>query len=1040
MTRTIGEVRAFALFSLFLLATASAPAADDFRLQDFLGRAWRNECVAFPLDGAQLKAATSGRALVGTDGKPVLYQILPGPSKGDPRSIAFLADLDSFERRAYSFTNVAAKVQTDLRIEEDDACIRLANSRTAIALKKKWSDAAGPIDSLRLASGKWVGGSRCVVTNQSLTSYTIEVVARGPVLAEAVCRATFGGTNSWQMRVRVQANEPVVLVDESFALGDQSWFVLNLGRNFSPDNLLYRVGKHRPPGNAIPFGAHETWKLSANKSEPVFVLEPWLHWSQRERQGVWFGLYNESGADLLAIGAREAAAWVDPARPRDSQSPTQIPVVQTEHGPEMSFPLKHGCRKWLIATLEKDSCLAALKKPDDGAALLPQQCLIKHGDFPLNLVKDYVLCWEGERDNHPHLMLTKKDVARYRESLSNRAEIERQIPGLLKGSMRDSAAEQRIAAFFATGHAGLGGMLTEAAVERLQERVDIYLKNGALSSAPPIHSPTAITLADAVLSSDQLSAELRKRLLAQAAFLGYTLDRPDLWSPERGFAANPNMTSSIYGSKAMVAYFIPSHPLAKQWVKDALAELKDNQLDRWTDANGGCLESPHYAMCSYDQFLATFLMTHNAGFADHLYHPKMKKVIEWFGKISTPPDSRIGGFRHLPPIGNTWSNEPTGEFGIIAYLWRDRDPEFAAQMQWMWKQHRSYPEPGIGGSYPALAGYRSLLRDPMLPEKPPPWKSELFPETGVILRNKFPCDRETQLHMIAGKNHAHYDMDSGSITLWGKGRILADEFGYYGCVTGDEHSMVTTPVSNMAGTMKIIAFAPSDAVDYVKGVKNGWTRQIAFLKEPDPLGANYFVLCDSIATATNATWRLWMTAKQVTARPQGAVVEGKEDVDMDIFFARPSSVNLKTEELTRQVGCGMLPNGSWGPSSSTQIGLIAAVAPDAYNVEHEIVMEDPVPYFVTVLYPRLKTEKAPVISSIASGKGVKIESTNGTDYVFLSPHRFSFKEGDIAFEGTVGTIQLRGARSFLALGAAGRISSREQTLQSDKAATKVIAW
>ena len=36
------------------------------------------------------------------------------------------------------------------------------------------------------------------------------------------------------------------------------------------------------------------------------------------------------------------------------------------------------------------------------------------------------------------------------------------------------------------------------------------------------------------------------------------------------------------------------------------------------------------------------------------------------------------------------------------------------------------------------------------------------------------------LHMIVGSHYQHYDFDSGSIIVWGKGRIVADDFGYYG--------------------------------------------------------------------------------------------------------------------------------------------------------------------------------------------------------------------------------------------------------------------
>ena len=119
--------------------------------------------------------------------------------------------------------------------------------------------------------------------------------------------------------------------------------------------------------------------------------------------------------------------------------------------------------------------------------------------------------------------------------------------------------------------------------------------------------------------TDALPPEVQRRLRAQIAFLGYTVNRDDFWSPERGFSANPNMTTPIAAFQTTAACMIPSHPLAKTWLRHGLAELKDNQLDNWSDANGGWLEAPHYAMVSYDYLVGCFLMARNAGLGDHLY-------------------------------------------------------------------------------------------------------------------------------------------------------------------------------------------------------------------------------------------------------------------------------------------------------------------------------------------------------------------------------------------------------------------------------------
>jgi hypothetical protein len=297
----------------------------------------------------------------------------------------------------------------------------------------------------------------------------------------------------------------------------------------------------------------------------------------------------------------------------------------------------------------------------------------------------------------------------------------------------------------------------------------------------------------------------------------------------------------------------------------------------------------------------------------------------------------------------------------------------------------------------------------------------LFPQTCVILRNGFPTDRETQLLLLTERID-HYDFDTGSFTLWGKGRIVADDFGYYGRAPAEDHSMVETPVATTEQPMRVKEFAPSDAFDYVRGVKEGWTRQIAFVKSADTLAPNYFVVSDTLSAPTNATWRLWLTAAKVTPDGQRARVEGREDVDTDVFFALPAGVQLKTEDKTRKSGSGLRPDGSENTVETTQTGLIA-------TVQHDRAI-------TAVLYPRLKTQKPPAFTTLAGGKAVKVETEAGTDYVFLSAESFTFKEGDIEFEGTAGTIQLRGVRTILSLGAAGQIAARGKTLQTDKPATK----
>jgi len=802
----------------------------------------------------------------------------------------------------------------------------------------------------------------------------------------------------------------------------------------------------------------------------VYTLEPWLHWNNRAQQGLCCSLFNsEESDDVLSVAAGEAGRWVNPAQPADQpQASPQVPMTKDADGLHLDFSLKYGRRMWMISALDKDRCL----KKEQGqypAATLPFRYLIKHGHFPLNTVKDYTLNWPHPQISYPHLLFTPADVTRFRAQVTNKAPYEREITRAQTdpNPLSEFTMDGPIAAFYATGDRHIDDYLAKSALQMMQQAVDFFLKQPAVTyGCAPHHAQVvgaAMTLADTALSGNALTDEQRERLLAQAAFLGYTLSRADYWSPARGYAANPNMTTSVNGYLAAAACLVNTHPQAKSWIDTALKELKDTELDHWSDENGGWLEAPHYAMVSYDQIIGALIMAQNAGINDALYtDPKVKKVINWFSKISTPPDSRYFGHRHLPPIGNTYLCEPTGEFGTLAFVFKDRDPEFAAQMQWMYLQHKSWPYPGIGGGYPALSGYRSLLLDATIPVKPPAWKSELSPNTVAILRTGFPSDRETSLLLLAGGFdgwRSHWDNDSGSITLWGKGRILADDFGYYGMAPIEDHSLVDSPALT-AGIMTVKQFVPQEKLDYVDGTRGNWRRQIAFVKDADPLAPNYFVLCDSFPQPYPATWRLWCTAEKVelgapgskpkatadsenadpedeqaaelrklkqeltplVQQTQQAVAIGKEDVDLDVFFTSPATLTLKSEKKTRLCNCGVYPDGRMMGMPSTQFGVIAALK-ECTNV-------------TAVLYPRLKTEKPPLFTTIANGSGVKLQTATGTDYVFLSPTPISYKDADIAFEGTVGTAQRRGKKIVLAIGAAGSIALGGHTVKAETAETR----
>jgi len=64
----------------------------------------------------------------------------------------------------------------------------------------------------------------------------------------------------------------------------------------------------------------------------------------------------------------------------------------------------------------------------------------------------------------------------------------------------------------------------------------------------------------------------------------------------------------------------------------------------------------------------------------------------------------------------------------------------------------------------------------------------------------------------------------------------------------------------------------------------------------------------------------------------------------------------------------------------------------------------------------LKSTGSPArFTSIADGRGVKVESASGTDYVFLGQEPFQYREGSLDFDGMAGSVSIRGGKTSLTL-------------------------
>lgn len=231
------------------------------------------------------------------------------------------------------------------------------------------------------------------------------------------------------------------------------------------------------------------------------------------------------------VGAIRAGSWLDVSRleAKLPQSPAMLHFTTAGGGFGADFPLLWGRRLWMLGTPDRDRSLADVTKSpqtiERHSAPLPQHLLIKHGDFPLDLMKDYQFEVTNEPGQHPRLILNAADVAALRKNADAEAlrqKIKKQQ--LTTTPLYDHTMSASIEAYLVTGDAALGKYLSDLAAARVQAVVDTYFNQVRLATpgfAPHMRQGTAVSLllADAVMDGGHIApkcaaASRRRRRLS----------------------------------------------------------------------------------------------------------------------------------------------------------------------------------------------------------------------------------------------------------------------------------------------------------------------------------------------------------------------------------------------------------------------------------------------------------------------------------------------------------------------------------------------
>jgi len=1009
--RSIALLLALAvLWGIAATHAACANSTPRFQLTEPLGRAWTNERVRFPLKGGG-ELPVRGAALINELGRAVPYEIL---HEGSAAFVELLTDLPAGATHWFEFEPPSGSVAgSDLVVEETAAAVTLANAHGGVRLNKAPRPGEGPISALKLSDGTWLPVVQTIAGQDPITSTKIAIGRRGPVVAAATVTATFASGVTWQTQFELQGGEAAVVVHETWSAWDHPEFDLAIDLGAAWTGFYYRAGQGTNQGRVA---------LAALTTEAkAFELEPWLHWWIAERRGTWVAVFGESEtrvADALVVSALQADSWITEADGTAGHhiEPVRVSVDSGRIG--LHFPGHGAGRAWLAALVPK---AGVIERPLIGTRVAPppQRLRIKYSDIVLDQIKDWTLEWPHAPGVRANMMLTPEDAARIKAQLLGADDAAR----IKRLPLNEQNLGQHIQYLLRTDDPATAQAISSAAVPALRAALSKVLDQGDLFSfgfAPNLLREVlyGVHLSDIALSSPWTTEFDKAAIRRLAAALTYELARPDYWSQRRGYSANPNMNSMVAGFRGMLACLIGDHPQAPSWLGSSVAELFDHELMNWSDENGGWLEPPHYALGSQDAILAVLLCARGAGRPDLIRHPRVRLVSEWLAKTTTPPDIHFDGRRFLAPIGDTFIHEPSGWFGTMAFVMRDIDPEFSARMQWMHRASGSPQAVAVGGFAPYMAPEQVLFKDPSLPASAPHYGSELFPETGAVLRAHFGTGRETQMLVISGTNHAHYGEDSGSITFWGKGRLVANAWGY-----GEHHPAAHSSMVEgkfLAGEMKTTRFETGDVIDSFAGTSGAWTRSLTLIKDADPLGPNYALIDDSIADKRNGTWRLWLTAGRVEATEWGVRVSGFDDVDTDVVFLDGVPAGLGFETKTLKSASSIK-----GAVETTQTAIVAP-------------MPGPNGHIRVLLWPRLKNEAGPKVSVTAQGRRIDIETEAGTETVLYGRGATTLDEGGISFHGTTGLVRSRGGQLLLSVEGGGRLQAQGHAIESGTGKTQ--AW
>jgi hypothetical protein len=226
-----------------------------------------------------------------------------------------------------------------------------------------------------------------------------------------------------------------------------------------------------------------------------------------------------------------------------------------------------------------------------------------------------------------------------------------------------------------------------------------------------------------------------------------------------------------------------------------------------------------------------------------------------------------------------------------------------------------------------------------------------------------------------------------------------------------------------------------------KELELDWTRQVLFLKDPDPAGSAYLLLRDSVQGGQPTAWQFWTLSEKLGAASEAA--------DPEAFLVdKPGDMSVPARKLPRsdrytalgQFGVDLeffVAAPAASPRHTLRYGGELYGRPEYQDLLHLQLSGDGA-YYVALL-PRRRDEKAPAFDVLARGRIIKVAGESGTDYALLALNATKARTEGVSLSGTAAAVQTRPDGTTISLGAAGEASWEKYGLKAAGAAALHVA-